>query len=57
MVIFSVSGTTIGRAVKVCGQIGTITKASKDGTRTGQPADNPYAVEPVGVDIIIPSAR
>ena len=55
-VIFSQSGTTIGLALRVCGHIETITKAFKAGFNTGQPAESPYAVEPVGVATIIPSA-
>ena len=55
-VITSSGGTTSGLTFNVCGQIGTIVIASSDGCKTGPPADNPYAVEPVGVDTIKPSA-
>ena len=55
-VIVSYAGTTSGRTFSVCGQIGTMTKASKSGYNTGPPADSPYAVEPVGVEMISPSA-
>ena len=48
---------TRGLAVRVWGQIGTITKALSLGLIIGPPADKPYAVEPVGVVIIMPSAR
>ena len=50
------SRTTTGRSVKVCGQIGVITKASTAGCTIGPPAESEYAVEPVGVPTINPSA-
>src|SRR6266568_8147016 len=46
----------IDRFVKTCGQIGVITKTPDSGSRIGPPADNEYAVEPVGVATIRPSA-
>src|SRR5689334_25391955 len=51
------SGTTIGRFESVNGQIGVITTAFIDGKITGPPADRLYAVDPVGVETIRPSAR
>src|SRR6185503_4886701 len=51
------SGTTIGRFESVKGQIGVITIAFIEGKITGPPADKLYAVEPVGVEMIRPSAR
>ena len=44
-------------AFSIWGQIGVITIASVSGERIGPPAEREYAVEPVGVAIIIPSAR
>ena len=54
--ILEFAGITSGLAVKVCAQIGTITNASISGLITGPPALKQYAVEPVGVETIIPSA-
>ncbi|MNR05464.1 hypothetical protein D3C85_1214970 [compost metagenome] len=48
--------TTIGLPDKVWGYIGTITMASSLGCMIGPPADSAYAVEPVGVATIRPSA-
>ena len=39
-----------------CGHIGVTTKHELSGLRTGPPAAIEYAVEPVGVETIIPSA-
>src|SRR5207245_6157806 len=50
------SATMIDRFVRTCGQIGVITKTPDSGSRIGPPADNEYAVEPVGVATIKPSA-
>ena len=54
--IFSLEGTTSGRAFNECGQIGTIINAFNLGTKIGPPAEMLYAVEPVGVETIKPSA-
>src|SRR4051812_3371674 len=48
---------TIGRLENVWGQIGTSAIADNDGCMIGPPEDNAYAVEPVGVATIKPSAR
>src|SRR5437764_15167945 len=50
------SATMIDRFVRTCGQIGVITKTPDSGSRIGPPADSEYAVEPVGVATIKPSA-
>jgi len=50
-------GRMIGRCDRLCGQIGVVTRALTDGTMTGPPAARLYAVEPVGVERIRPSAR
>ena len=41
--------TTSGRANSACALIGTISSASTSGHTTGPPAENAYAVDPVGV--------
>ena len=46
---------TIGRANSACALLGTTMMASKSGHTTGPPAENAYAVEPVGLDTITPS--
>src|SRR5438067_11761658 len=46
----------IERLVRTCGQIGVITNTPQSGSRIGPPAESEYAVEPVGVAIIKPSA-
>ncbi len=51
------SETTIGRTFRLCGAIGVITKFSEVGIIIGPPQLNEYPVEPVGVEIINPSAR
>src|SRR4029079_2547765 len=51
------SGTTIGRFESVNGQIGVMTTAFIEGKITGPPAQRLYAVDPVGVETIRPSAR
>ena len=48
---------TIGRLVSVCGAIGVSTIASTFGCTIGPPAARLYAVDPVGVAMISPSAR
>src|SRR6266404_4003724 len=50
------SSTMIERFVRTCGQIGVITNAPDSGARIGRPAESEYAVEPVGVATIKPSA-
>src|SRR6266536_2008553 len=51
------AGNTIGRLVSVCEQIGVSTIASTLGATIGPPADSEYAVEPVAVEMMRPSAR
>lgn len=48
-------GKTSGRKDKLRGHIGVKTSALSEGWTIGPPADNEYAVEPVGVDTMIPS--
>lgn len=48
-------GKTRGRNDKLRGQIGVRTIALNDGCTIGPPADNEYAVEPVGVETMRPS--
>src|SRR5919197_4353684 len=50
------AGITIGRFVKVCGAIGVSSSASSVGCTIGPPAARLYAVDPVGVATIRPSA-
>src|SRR5512140_2511870 len=49
------SGTMTGLAVSVCGQIGLIVMEQFAGVTIGPPFANAYAVEPVGVEMMIPS--
>lgn len=51
------SGIINGLAVKLCGAIGVITKQLEVGIITGPPQLKEYPVEPVGVEIIKPSAQ
>src|SRR6185369_3566376 len=51
-----VSGTSTGRLVSMCGQIGVRQMVGTDGKIIGPPALKEYAVDPVGVAIIKPSA-
>lgn len=46
---------TNGFANSACALIGTISSASTSGHTTGPPAENAYAVDPVGVDSTMPS--
>src|ERR1043166_398762 len=46
----------IERLVSTCGQIGVMTKTPDSGSRIGPPAESEYAVDPVGVATIKPSA-
>src|SRR5438094_10283851 len=54
--ITEVSLTMTDRFVSTCGQIGVMTKTPDSGDRIGPPAESEYAVEPVGVAVINPSA-
>ena len=45
----------MGPANRACALIGTISSASTSGQTTGPPAENAYAVEPVGVAHTTPS--
>ena len=47
---------TRGRVVREWGHMGVTQMASSAGSRMGPPAEREYAVEPVGVAIITPSA-
>src|SRR5947208_16711602 len=51
-----VSGTSTGRLVNMCGQIGVMHSAGTVGKMIGPPAESEYAVDPVGVEMISPSA-
>ncbi len=53
----SEAGTTVGRLDRVKGQMGVRMNASISGWRMGPPAAMEYAVEPVGVATMTPSAR
>ena len=46
---------TNGFVNNACALFGTTKIASNSGHNTGPPAENAYAVEPVGVEIITPS--
>ena len=54
--MFSSSGTTSGRCVSVCGQIGAMITPRIVGYMIGPFAASAYAVEPVGVATMTPSA-
>ena len=54
--IVLVSGTMTGRLVSMCGQMGVRQIALTEGKMMGPPAESEYAVEPVGVATIKPSA-
>ena len=49
------SDITIGRIVRLCGDMGVRTTARHEGDIIGPPALSEYAVDPVGVDTMIPS--
>ena len=49
------AGKTKGRDVKECGEIGVTIIENTSGWTIGPPEDKEYAVDPVGVLIIIPS--
>src|SRR4029077_8118336 len=53
----AVAGSTSGRTASVWGQMAVTTMASTVGTTIGPPADMEYAVDPVGVLTMIPSAE
>ena len=46
-----------GRLESVCGEMGTSATAERPGCRMGPPAESAYAVDPVGVAAMMPSAR
>lgn len=48
-------GKTNGRKERLRGQMGVRTSALNEGCTMGPPADREYAVDPVGVETIIPS--
>ena len=48
---------TIERLCNEWGHIAVVIRPSKSGVKTAPPADNEYAVDPFGVEIIIPSER
>ena len=52
-----VSGSTIGLTFKLCGAFGVNTILFDSGNIIGPPQLNEYAVEPVDVEIIIPSPQ
>lgn len=52
-----VSGSTIGRKDKVCGQMAVTSMMGFSGWHSEPPAARLYAVEPVGVATQTPSAR
>jgi hypothetical protein len=54
--ISALLGIMIGRFVSVKAHMGFMIKESCSGKTIGPPAEREYAVEPVGVDMIIPSA-
>ena len=55
--IFVSSEITNGLAFKLCGEIGVRTREPLEGEITGPPQLNEYPVDPVGVEIIKPSAQ
>src|SRR6267378_5987886 len=57
IVTTAVAARTSGRTARVCGQMAVTTIASTVGTTIGPPADIEYAVDPVGVLTMIPSAE
>src|SRR3989475_13147564 len=57
IVTTAVAAMTSGRTASVCGQMAVTTIASTVGTTIGPPADIEYAVEPVGVLTMMPSAE
>ena len=57
MWIAALSGSTIGLLVSACGAMGVNTTALTTGCTMGPPAERLYAVDPVAVATISPSAR
>src|SRR4051812_34279491 len=55
MVMVHVGAVTTGRLNSACALIGTSSSASTAGQTTGPPAENAYAVDPVGVANTTPS--
>ena len=55
--ILSVLEITIGLTLRLCGATGVITKLLVPGIKIGPPELKEYPVEPVGVEIINPSAQ
>jgi hypothetical protein len=51
------AGMTTARDVRLCGEIGLIVRTSLCGTTMGPPLASEYAVDPVGVVTMIPSAE
>ncbi len=49
------AGTTIGRSLRVCGEIGASTQTSRFGSTMGPPQERAYAVDPVAVATTMPS--
>ena len=54
--ISALSGITIGRTLRLCGATAVRLSTPDSGAMIGPPFDSEYAVDPVGVDIISPSA-
>lgn len=50
------SGSNMGRKDRVCGQMGVMRRAGICGWTRDPPAESEYAVDPVGVDTVRPSA-
>ena len=55
--IMLLSGTTTGLMLRLCGLTGVMTKLLDIGLMIGPPQLNEYPVEPVGVEMISPSAQ
>jgi hypothetical protein len=51
------SGTMMGRILRLCGDTGVITKLALSGNTTGPLQLREYPVDPVGVETINPSAQ
>ena len=49
--------TTMERLVRVCAEMGVMAMICASAFSTGPPADRLYAVEPVGVQMMTPSAE
>lgn len=56
-VILVVSGTTSGRAFRLCGAIGAMISTFASGAQMGPPTLNEYAVDPELVATSSPSAQ